>query len=187
MVEMRASRALFILIAFSCTHVGDTEQKMGSGVTVALRGAAPPLGGDDSAGIGAWEHDVEYFVNNVRSGVPGLQREIHDTVWNVSHLNSQTADANIFRGLVWIVIIYLGLGAAINHYKEGARGVEMIPHCAFWCASAMMLCKGLMFAKTSLSKYAAGSKWEASGVSVPQRSSLDSFGTFEMAPVPQIL
>merc|ERR1712124_93120 len=111
----------------------------------------------------------------------GLGKEIHDTVWNVEHLSSQSAGASLFRGIVWIIVIYLGVGAAIMHQKYGARGMDMIPHSAFWCASAKLIFEAMIYAKNLIFDSMDHSTSRASAVqeTIPHKGSCDSFGTFE--------
>jgi hypothetical protein len=172
-----------------CDKKVPTGEVSKSGVTVAHRGAAvSPIGSgsDSTSGLGAaaWEHDVEYMAGNIKSGLPGLEKEVHDTVFNLEHLNSKTG-SSLFRGFVWVALIYLGVGSAIRHQKEGARGIDMIPHFPFWCASARLMFDVTTHAKNiildALTRGSRGATRASQG-SAPQAAS-HHFGTFELSRV----
>mmetsp|Transcript_89151 Transcript_89151/g.288259 ORF Transcript_89151/g.288259 Transcript_89151/m.288259 type:complete len:363 (+) Transcript_89151:78-1166(+) len=113
-----------------------------TGISAAAASGAAPAGssavpGSPSAkyrdfSMGSWKHDMTYLAGNVEAGLPGLEREVHDTVWNVQHLENYGVATELLRGLFFAAVVYFVGGAAYKHQALGARGIDMIPHSSFW-------------------------------------------------------
>lgn len=97
--------------------------------------------------LAPWEHDVEYFEKNMANGLPGLQREFHDTLWNIEHIEKRGVASELLRGTFLLAIAYLGIGSAIKYQAMGSRGTDMIPHVAFWAEYPGMVMDGIMYSK----------------------------------------
>merc|ERR1712176_788218 len=76
-------------------------------------------------------YDATQFEKYLGRGIPGLEQELHDTVWNIEHIGHRWAATHILTGCIWIGLLYLGIGGFLK-YQQGARGADMIPHIAFW-------------------------------------------------------
>eukprot|EP00927_Polykrikos_kofoidii_P015024 TRINITY_DN16663_c0_g1_i1.p1 TRINITY_DN16663_c0_g1~~TRINITY_DN16663_c0_g1_i1.p1 ORF type:complete len:359 (+),score=52.32 TRINITY_DN16663_c0_g1_i1:73-1149(+) len=88
-------------------------------------------GGDFSAGN--FMKDINYFQNNVvAGGIPGIQREIKDTVWNLEHLNKRGVCSELLRSILLMGFAYLAIGCLIKSQMYNSRGMEMIPNIGFW-------------------------------------------------------
>jgi hypothetical protein len=104
------------------------------------RGAVRGLGFD------AWKHDVNYLSNNLKQGIPGIGREIKDTIWNVEHITNYGVATELLRGVILIAIAYLVIGCAYKYQAEGARGLSMIPHIGFWKEYPRLVADGWKYA-----------------------------------------
>lgn len=122
----------------------------GSGISSALGltslGQSPQQGGSV---MGAWRHDLSNFEGYVGDGVPGLERQLHDTAWNVEHITHQNAASALLRGIIWIGVAYLGIGGFFK-YQMGAQGMELIPHASFWMEYPTMVSDGVTYSKILL-------------------------------------
>lgn len=82
--------------------------------------------------LSSWRHDIGYFTSNLLQGPAGVEREIHDTVWNIEHIEDRGVASELLRGLVLIAIVYICAGCAYKAQVLGSRGIDMIPQVAFW-------------------------------------------------------
>lgn len=80
----------------------------------------------------AFEHDIDYVAKRWEQGLPGIEREIHDTVWNIEHINEHGKATQMLRDIILIAAVYLGIGSAYKYQMLNARGVDVIPHVLFW-------------------------------------------------------
>lgn len=142
--------------AFGALHSLKTRYGVGDGDAdmLALRemlmatagaGGAPQKAGAPrhSAGVLAtWEHDVSYFAHNLKDGLPGLQREVHDTMWNLEHIQQQGVASELLRGVLLMSLMYLGVGCAYKSQVDGAKGLNMVPHIGFWRAYPKLVSDG---------------------------------------------
>jgi len=105
-------------------------------------------GGGAVRGLGfdAWKHDVNYLSNNLKQGIPGIGREIKDTIWNVEHITNYGVATELLRGVILIAIAYLVIGCAYKYQAEGARGISMIPHIGFWKEYPRLVSDGWTYA-----------------------------------------
>jgi hypothetical protein len=102
-----------------------------------------PSGWDFSSS--RFSNDANYFANNMMSGLPGIGREIHDTVWNVEHINQRGVASEMLRGVIMLGFAYLGIGCLIKSQMHGAQGMDMIPHVGFWSEYPQLVCDGLTY------------------------------------------
>lgn len=107
--------------------------------------AAQPNGGDGDSVLRPWKQDLGYVTQNVRDGLPGLEREIHDTIWNVEHIGKQYVATGMLRGVIMIAVVYLVGGGAYKYQTMGARGLEMVPHIGFWMEYPQLVADGLRY------------------------------------------
>jgi len=115
--------------------------------SLAQSGGAPASGGGSRGPLGAWRHDVSYFANNVESGIPGLQREIHDTVWNLEHLERYGVCSELLRGIILMGAGYLVFGCVYKNQALGATGIDMVPHLGFWMQYPDLVRDGAKYAQ----------------------------------------
>lgn len=94
-------------------------------------------------------YDVQRFEGYAAQGLPGFQREIHDTVWNVEHLDRRMAATNLLSGLLWLVAIYLVVGSFLK-FQQGSQGIDLVPHIGFWCEYPRMVNDGVKYSKILL-------------------------------------
>merc|ERR1712087_99172 len=80
---------------------------------------AASSGASQPDSVGPWKKDLSYFAGNMQSGIPGLQREIHDTVWNVEHLQNKGVASELLRSIVLVSLAYVGIGSAIKYQSMG--------------------------------------------------------------------
>eukprot|EP00929_Paragymnodinium_shiwhaense_P053772 TRINITY_DN26940_c0_g1_i1.p1 TRINITY_DN26940_c0_g1~~TRINITY_DN26940_c0_g1_i1.p1 ORF type:complete len:383 (-),score=67.68 TRINITY_DN26940_c0_g1_i1:46-1194(-) len=97
---------------------------------------------------GKWTKDAQYFENNVLfGGVPGIEKEVHDTIWNLEHLEKRGVASKMLRSMIMLGVAYLCIGALIKSQTTGARGVDMIPHIGFWMEYPALVSDGIEYAK----------------------------------------
>mmetsp|Transcript_90578 Transcript_90578/g.198528 ORF Transcript_90578/g.198528 Transcript_90578/m.198528 type:complete len:380 (-) Transcript_90578:42-1181(-) len=94
-------------------------------------------------------HDVTQFEGYAAQGLPGLGREIHDTMWNVEHFEHRYAATNLLTGVLWVAFIYLAVGVFLG-YQRGARGWEAVPHIGFWAEYPSLVNDGVKYSKILL-------------------------------------
>lgn len=111
---------------------------------------------------GAWHHDITKFEGYVGDGVPGIERELHDTMWNIEHIERRNAASALLRGLILFGLLYVSVGSFFK-YQTGARGVEMIPHISFWAEYPAMVNDGVQYSKILLGLAPAGGEDFLSG------------------------
>lgn len=97
--------------------------------------------------LSPWLKDINYFLGNMESGVPGIQREVHDTIWNIEHIEQRGRATELLRGTILLGLFYLVVGSAINYQMHGARGPEVIPHLSFWSEYPKLVNDGVAYAK----------------------------------------
>mmetsp|Transcript_106257 Transcript_106257/g.298870 ORF Transcript_106257/g.298870 Transcript_106257/m.298870 type:complete len:333 (-) Transcript_106257:125-1123(-) len=101
--------------------------------------------GQSEMSLGMWGHDVQEFSNNVMSGVPGIQKEIHDTIWNVEHITRHGVATMFLRSIILIGLAYLGIGCLIKSQMHNASGVDMVPHIGFWREYPSLVADGVTY------------------------------------------
>lgn len=160
----------------------------GNSLGLGLGLGLPPLPGQSGAPPGssgfnpprqrenAWEHDFSYGLKNLESGLPGLEREMHDTVWNVEHLNKHGVASNLMRGVIEFAILYLIIGIIYKKQVMGVEGIDMIPHIGFWRQYPQLVIDGVEYAKILAGGGSGGSGFAPMGGGVGER---DSFSQFE--------
>merc|ERR1712087_342289 len=122
--------------------------QLGYGVTPAAQTTpAASNAQQDSSVLGPWKKDISYALGNLESGVPGLQREIHDTVWNVEHIDKPGVASMLLRSALMVAMLYVGIGSAIKYQSMGARGIDMIPHLGFWLEYPSLVVDGIAYAQ----------------------------------------
>jgi len=119
----------------------------------AIPAAAAAQGGP----MNPWTHDVKYAMDNLRSGIPGIERELHDTMWNIEHIGTHGAAETLLRGIIMIGIVYLGAGCFYKYQSMGATGMDMIPHLGFWREYPSLVVDGVKYAIVLVSAYIPGS------------------------------
>jgi len=126
---------------------------------------------------GAWQHDFNYGLNNLESGLPGLERELHDTLWNIEHIEKRGVASNLMRGLIEFTILYLIIGIIYKKQMMGAEGIDMIPHIGFWRQYPELVVDGVAYAKILAGMDGSGgSGFAPMSGSAAER---DSFSQFE--------
>eukprot|EP00403_Amphidinium_massartii_P011699 CAMPEP_0178415698 /NCGR_PEP_ID=MMETSP0689_2-20121128/23684_1 /TAXON_ID=160604 /ORGANISM="Amphidinium massartii, Strain CS-259" /LENGTH=343 /DNA_ID=CAMNT_0020037023 /DNA_START=179 /DNA_END=1210 /DNA_ORIENTATION=- len=149
-----------------------------------LAAPAPPApnAGRKPGAMDKWEHDFSYFTSNMQRGVvPGLEKEIQDTVWNVEHIHQHGASSTLLRGIIWIALIYLGIGVTYKHQVLGARGLDMIPHVGFWMEFPGLVVDGMRYSAMAVSEIVGNGGLESrnSGFQPMGGSARDTFTYFE--------
>merc|ERR1712232_1201248 len=127
-----------------------------------------------------WEHDVGQFGGYLKDGLPGLEREAHDIVWNAEHFTQYGKCTEMLRGVIWIVAIYVLGGCAYRFQAEGARGVDMLPHKDFWEEYPLLVMDGVRYAQIliggAMGKDVSGGFKSPSGFQ-PMGSDRDTFSS----------
>jgi len=130
----------------------------GTGFGVAAASPVPQVTAAPQSSAGTWDfagskfqHDITYFENNLMAGLPGIQREIHDTVWNIEHINDRGTACELLRGTILLALLYLGLGVLIKSQMMGSRGLDMIPHIGFWAEYPKLVADGIAYSQILLS------------------------------------
>lgn len=166
---------------------GSSAGQVATGASVSgASGSGDAARRDGLPSLGGFSHDYNYLMKNLRDGVPGMEREIHDTVWNIEHLENYGMATSMLRGILELAAIYLIVGCGYKYYATGAVGMDMIPHISFWMEYPALMMDGVQYAKNA---FGAGDGF-ASGASgggasragfEPIRSSSerDSFASFE--------
>lgn len=114
--------------------------------------AAPfsqPSGSNRDFSAQAWGHDINRFEGYASQGLPGFEREVHDTMWNVEHIYHYGASTSLLRGLILLGFAYVSVGSFFK-YQMGARGMDMIPHVSFWMEYPAMVNDGVLYTKVLL-------------------------------------
>jgi hypothetical protein len=111
-------------------------------------------GGGSQGPFGTWRHDISQFEGYMSEGVPGIQREIHDTVWNIEHIYNYGVACTLLRGIVLLGFAYVSIGSFFK-YQMGARGIEMIPHASFWMEYPNLVNDGVIYTKILLGMQAS--------------------------------
>jgi len=129
--------------------------------TGSSTGSKPASGGSSGGSSGGiwsmlapWEDSVQRFEGYVARGPSGFGDEIHDTIWNIEHINQHGAASAIMRGIVLFGLLYLGLGSFIKYQALGARGMDMIPHIGFWVDYPVLVNDGIIYTKMVVSNFA---------------------------------
>lgn len=105
---------------------------------------------DGSSLLGPWQHDINQFQKYVSRGLPGVEDEIHDTIWNVEHITSPNRATTLLRGVILIAVVYVSVGSFIKYQTVGARGIEMLPHIGFWTDYPQLVSDGILYSKILL-------------------------------------
>lgn len=128
-------------------------------------------------------HDIGYFANNLRSGLPGIEREIHDTIWNVEHLGNRYVATELLRSVLLLAFAYLACGCAYKYQAMGARGMDMIPNIGFWMEYPKLVADGVQYAMITggelLGTGGAGRYQASPPPGFSSRADRDSFANFE--------
>eukprot|EP00927_Polykrikos_kofoidii_P057812 TRINITY_DN52002_c0_g1_i1.p1 TRINITY_DN52002_c0_g1~~TRINITY_DN52002_c0_g1_i1.p1 ORF type:complete len:358 (-),score=65.56 TRINITY_DN52002_c0_g1_i1:47-1120(-) len=95
--------------------------------------------------IAPWSQEVTQFEGYMKDGVSGVQREAHDIVWNIEHINQRGKAEELLRGVIMIVAVYLIVGCGYKYQTQGARGVEMIPNIGFWNEYPILVGDGVRY------------------------------------------
>mmetsp|Transcript_46783 Transcript_46783/g.100167 ORF Transcript_46783/g.100167 Transcript_46783/m.100167 type:complete len:352 (+) Transcript_46783:193-1248(+) len=96
--------------------------------------------------MGAWSHDLSYATRNLESGLPGIEREIHDTIWNVEHITNYGVATELLRGILFVALVYFGVGCVYRNQSYGSQGLEMLPHKEFWIGYPALVMDGVTYA-----------------------------------------
>lgn len=145
----------------------------GSPAARAPSGSGPVS--DSSASLDVWGHDLRYVEGNFEHGIPGLEKEFDDTIWNIEHIEKRGVATMLLRG-VWVVcLFYIVGGAFIKHQMMGVRGVDVIPHIGFWREYPSLVADGIMYSKvlagleqpTGNGAFGGGGRGDLLGVSAP--------------------
>lgn len=117
----------------------------------------------DDFGINAWGHDIRQFEGYVGDGLPGIEREIHDTVWNIENFGHRDAALHLFRGVILVGVAYVSIGSFFK-YQSGATGMDMIPHISFWMEYPNLVADGVTYSKILLGLQSPGGEKLSGGI-----------------------
>jgi len=156
--DMLTLKELLSSLTASSTVVSATPVAGAAGVP-ALMAQRQESGGSALSGFG---HDIRQFEGYVGDGLPGLERELHDTIWTAEHIYRRDAASAILRGIILVAFAYVSIGS-IFKYQTGARGIEMIPHISFWAEYPAMVNDGVQYSKILLGLQSGGSSDFLSG------------------------
>ncbi|CAK0846236.1 unnamed protein product [Prorocentrum cordatum] len=106
--------------------------------------AAPPA--PSQGFLSPWEHDIGVFGSNMARGLPGVEKEIHDTIWNVEHIENRGVATMLLRSVLMIAAVYLVGGAVYKNQTYGSSGVDAIPHIGFWREYPQLVLDGVQYA-----------------------------------------
>jgi len=154
-------------------------------VVVAPGSSTPQQAASAPAGSswGAVGRDVDYELKHLGQGLPGLQAQAHDALWNLEHLDHKHASWNTLRGLLEIVALYLIIGMVYKHQALGSRGIDMIPHISFWMEYPRLVNDGVAYTKVLLGSYVGessqNSRFRGSGFEPLSSNERDTFAHFE--------
>merc|ERR1719215_1622693 len=79
------------------------------------------------------------------NGLPGIEKEVHDTVWNLEHLDKRGVASELLRSIIMLGCLYLAVGCLYNSQMRGLRGMEMIPHIGFWSEYPTLVADGVTY------------------------------------------
>lgn len=130
-------------------------------------------------GSQAFEHDVNYFLNNMENGPAGVEKEIRDTVWNLEHLGSRGVCTELLRSGILIALAYLGIGGFYKYQALGATGVDMIPHVGFWMEYPALVMDGIGYTMATANEFLGGRPVPRAGGIGGQPGDRDTFANFE--------
>jgi len=154
-----------------------SQGSQGATAVAAQRQASPV--GDAGSMLAPWQHDVGQFEKYVSRGLPGIEDEIHDTVWNVEHIANRGVATMMLRCTLLWCMLYIGVGSFIKYQTTGARGIEMLPHIGFWMDYPQLVSDGILYAKIliggAVGSPVTGTKSESSDLRGGIRSGAGSF------------
>mmetsp|Transcript_56763 Transcript_56763/g.105058 ORF Transcript_56763/g.105058 Transcript_56763/m.105058 type:complete len:370 (+) Transcript_56763:108-1217(+) len=148
-----------------------------------LAAPAPPApSGYRTGTLDKWEHDLGYLAKNMQRGlVPGIEKELQDTVWNVEHIHRHGASSTLLRGIIWCAVLYLAIGVTYKHQVLGARGLDMVPHIGFWIEYPALVADGVRYAAMAVGDIIGSGSVESRtrGFQPMSGSARDTFTYFE--------
>lgn len=187
-----------LLSAASASSIVSPAQGAGSGLGIAssvfgssapaLPVAAPavaPAASPAPAQASSWNNpfvsDVKHFAGYLEDGVPGLEREAHDIINNLEHINQRGQATRFFRGVILAALLYVGVGAAYKYQVYGSRGVEMVPHIGFWNEYPHLVMDGVKYATLLVNELAGNLPKRPGGGNFMSMTSSDrdTFAHFE--------
>jgi len=121
-------------------------------IAPAVKGQATYDGGV----LAPWKHDLAYLAGNLQAGLPGLEREIHDTVWKVEHIDKRGQASDLLRGVIIVGLVYFGVGSAYKYHALGAQGLDMIPHVGFWMEYPNLVMDGVKYTSAFFTELLGG-------------------------------
>lgn len=131
------------LASLSTSGTGGGAQSLASALVPS--GSSPVS--DSSSSLSVWGHDLKYVEGNFARGIPGLEKEFDDTVWNIEHIERRGVATTLLRGVWVLTLFYLVGGAFVKHQMMGVRGVDVIPHIGFWREYPNLVADGIMYSK----------------------------------------
>jgi len=140
--------------------------------------SAPSLRTTEGGVLAPWKHDLSQFAGYVRGGVPGLEREVHDTIWQVENINRPGVASALLRGVFMCALLYLGVGCLYKYQNMGSRGIDMIPHIGFWMEYPQLVLDGIQYSMAFLTGL-VGQPRSSGFQSVGGVSDRDTFAHFE--------
>jgi len=106
----------------------------------------------------AWRHDMRYIEHALSDPIPGMEHGVQDTLWNIENIQHRGAATELMRGLIWIGVAYLIIGAAYNYQAKGATGWQLVPNLEFWMEYPGLVSDGIAYSKLLFSS-ATGTDW----------------------------
>eukprot|EP00416_Gambierdiscus_australes_P040043 CAMPEP_0171105278 /NCGR_PEP_ID=MMETSP0766_2-20121228/62296_1 /TAXON_ID=439317 /ORGANISM="Gambierdiscus australes, Strain CAWD 149" /LENGTH=331 /DNA_ID=CAMNT_0011566073 /DNA_START=183 /DNA_END=1177 /DNA_ORIENTATION=+ len=135
-------------MAASDADVLAVEELIATARTAAASAPAPPPSPPvqrlQNSVLDPWRKDVGYLADNLQRGLPGLQREVHDTIWNVEHLERRGVASELLRGVIMIGLVYFLGGLAYNYQVHGLSGMRAVPHVGFWMEYPELVKEGVV-------------------------------------------
>jgi hypothetical protein len=114
---------------------------------------AAPAPNQGGGVLNAYRHDLMYHTDRLREGIPGLEREVTDAVYEVEHITDKHSSSDLLRHIMEISLVYLLIGVVYKHQALGATGVDMIPHIGFWMEYPKLVMDGFEHSKVVLGGY----------------------------------
>jgi len=140
-------------------------------------------------GPGDFMRDAQNLGSNLGSGLSGLEKEASLMAWDVEHFETYGAATELLRTFIEIAIVYLVGGCIYKSQTMGARGIDMVPHIAFWRDYPDLISDGVKYAmqlvndalgNSSMSFSKGSSRADTGGFApIGSSSDRDTFANFE--------
>jgi len=126
-----------------------------------------------------WMKDIHKFEGYMADGIPGIEREAHDIMWNIEHSDRYGVCTDQLRCAILIACAYLGIGGAYKYQMMGARGMDMVPHVGFWQEYPGLVIDGLRYTQVLLGGALPSASGNFNGFQQMGKGDRDTFAHFE--------